>query len=433
MTDLPLRVLRILGVDNMIHRILLAIIVSVAILLDVNLADGAADDRLSLRDAIRLTLDNNPQFRTYQLRSDALSGELQTAGLKPVIRVSSEVENVIGTGDLSWFQGTELTLALSQVVELGGKRAARTNLVNQRQNLLRAEQQVLELDLLSAATTRYIELTAAEQRLNLLVRSTELAREIHAAVSVRVDAGRAPEAERARAAAALSLSQLAEQSANYSIAAARLRLSSLWGELQPVFAETGANLLEVDAATPIQSLLDQLESNPAIEVFASETRLREAELREVMSRRSGDIEVGAGIRHLAELNDTALIFRASMPLKSKRRAGGAITTAQAKLLAVETERDTALLRMRAQLLVLDQQRRLALNEVSVIQSDVLPQLVSALNETRDAFDNGRFSYIELNTAQKELLDTEFALIEAAARAHLFRVEIERLSGETLVP
>ncbi|MDP7153145.1 MAG: TolC family protein, partial [Gammaproteobacteria bacterium] len=351
----------------MIHRILLAIIVSVAILLDVNLADGAADDRLSLRDAIRLTLDNNPQFRTYQLRSDALSGELQTAGLKPVIRVSSEVENVIGTGDLSWFQGTELTLALSQVVELGGKRAARTNLVNQRQNLLRAEQQVLELDLLSAATTRYIELTAAEQRLNLLVRSTELAREIHAAVSVRVDAGRAPEAERARAAAALSLSQLAEQSANYSIAAARLRLSSLWGELQPVFAETGANLLEVDAATPIQSLLDQLESNPAIEVFASETRLREAELREVMSRRSGDIEVGAGIRHLAELNDTALIFRASMPLKSKRRAGGAITTAQAKLLAVETERDTALLRMRAQLLVLDQQRRLALNEVSVIQ------------------------------------------------------------------
>jgi cobalt-zinc-cadmium efflux system outer membrane protein len=205
----------------------------------------------------------------------------------------------------------------------------------------------------------------------------------------------------------------------------------MWGELRPLFAQTGVNLLDMESAAPIQSVLEQLEDNPAIKVFASEKRLREAELREAMTRRSTDFEIGAGIRHLAELNDTALTFRASMPLRSKPRAGGAITTAQANLLAVESERETALLRMRAQLLTLDQQRRSALNEVSVIQRDVLPQLANALNETRDAFDSGRFSYIELNIAQKELLDTEFALIEAAARAHLLRVEIERLSGETL--
>lgn len=415
----------------MMHRTSLAIIVFIASIASINWVSAAPDERLSLRDAIRLTLENNPQFRTYQLRGDALRGELQTAGLKPALRVSSEIENVFGTGDLNWFQGTELTLLLSQVIELGDRRGARSNIVSQRQNLLHAQQRVLELDLLSTTTTRYIELAASEQRFNLIVRSTQLAREINAAVSARVAAGRAPDAERARAEAALSLSELAEQSAAFGIATARINLSSLWGELQPNFIGAGVNLLEVEAAAPIQSLLDRLQDNPAIQIFASETRIREAELREVRSRRSADIDIGAGIRHLAELNDTALVFRVSMPLSSKRRAAGAITAAQASLLAVASERDTAMLRMSAQLLTLDQQRRLALNEISVLQNNVLPQLIIALDETRDAFDTGRFSYIELNAAQQQLLDTEFSLIEAATRAHLLRVEIERLSGETL--
>lgn len=415
----------------MMYRKYLAGITVVVILTNISWVSAAPAERLSLRDAIGLTLANNPQFRTYQLRADVLSGELQSARLKPALRLSSELENVIGTGDLNWFQGTELTLLLSQVIELGDKRGARSNIVSQRQNLLRAEQRVLELDLLSATTTQYIELAAAEQRLRLLERSTQLAREIHAAVLARVAAGRAPAAEQARVEAALSLSALAEQSAAFSITTAKIRLSSLWGELQPNFVGADANLLQVEPAVPIQSLLARIEDNPAIEVFASETRLREAELRAARSRRSSDIDVGAGIRHLAELNDTALVFQASMPLSSKRRAGGAITAAQASLLAVASQRDAAILRMSAQLLALDQQRRLALNEISVLQESVLPQLVIALDETRDAFDSGRFSYVELNAAQQQLLNTEFSLIEAATRAHLLRVEIERLSGDTL--
>jgi len=219
----------------MMYRNNLAGIIVVAILSNISWVFAAPAERLSLRDAIALTLENNSQFRTYQLRADALSGELQTARLRPALRLSTELENVIGTGALNWFQGSELTLMLSQVIELGDKRGARSNIVSQRQNRLQAQQRVLELGLLSATTTQYIELAAAEQRLNLLVRSTQLAREIHAAVLARVAAGRAPDAERARAEAALSLSELAEQSAAFGITTARVRLSSMWGELQPDF------------------------------------------------------------------------------------------------------------------------------------------------------------------------------------------------------
>ncbi len=394
-------------------------------------ADSALENDISLREAISATMENYPQFRVYQLRGQALDGERQTADLRPALRISSEFEDVVGTGDLNWFQGSELTLALSQVVELGDKRGARVNVVNQRQERLLAEQKVFELELVSETTLRFIELAAAEQRLALLSQTTQLSQEILEAVTERVAAGRAPDAEQSRASAALRIAELAEESAGFSIEAAKLRLSSMWGDLQPSFVGTTADLLGVDEVTSIQTLLTSLESNPAIAVFASEERLRKAELREANTRRRANVQLGAGVRHVAELNDSAFVLQFSMPLNSKNRANGAITTAQANLLAVESERDLALLKMSSQLVALDQELRLSINEVRVLQSDVIPLLTDALNETREAFESGRYSYLELSAAQRARLDAEFELIGAATRTHLLRTEIERLSGEEL--
>lgn len=384
---------------------------------------------LSLAQAVQLAMEGNPQIRTYKLRGDALAGELETASLNPEIRLSAEVENAMGTGDLNWFHGAEFTLALSRVIELGDKRTARSDVVNRRQSLLSAEQSVFELDLLSQVTSRYIDLVVAEQRLELHLRANLLASDILQSVSQRVAVGRAPNAEQARAAAELAMAGLAVQSAEFSVSAAQVHLSSLWGELNPDFAATGANLLQVDELSPVAELLVQLESNPMIEVFASEARLREAELSEARTRNSRDLELGVGIRHLAELNDTALLFQASMPLFKSNRASGAITTAQANLLRSGAEEATALRRMSSQLITLDQQRRLAVNEFQVLRDSVMPLFAEALEATRIAFEGGRYSYLEMSAAQKSLLDAEMNLIEAAARAHSLRVEIERLSGE----
>ncbi|MBL4820020.1 MAG: TolC family protein [Gammaproteobacteria bacterium] len=413
----------------MVYKKLVACLCTITLLSGLPLVSYAQDGVISLREAIRQTLENNPQLREYNLRGQALSGEMQSANLKPALRLSSEVENVIGTGDLNWFQGTELTLALSQVIELGDKRAARSDVVSRRQSLLTARQRVLELELLAQTTRRFIELAAVEQQRNLMSRATALARETQATVSERVAVGRAPNAELARATAALRMAELAEESARFELNAARINLSSLWGQLDPEFEGAAANLLELGETATIELLLSRLENNPAILVFGDEERLRQAELREVQTRSRSSIEVGAGIRHLAELNDTAFTVQASIPLGSKKRNSGAVATAQANLLLVESQRDAAMLRMSARLLSLDQQRQQAVNKVRVIQQSVLPQLVMALDETRAAFDSGRYGYVELSAAQQDLLDVEFGLIEAAARAHQLTAEIERLSGE----
>jgi cobalt-zinc-cadmium efflux system outer membrane protein len=56
---------------------------------------------------------------------------------------------------------------------------------------------------------------------------------------------------------------------------------------------------------------------------------------------------------------------------------------------------------------------------------------AALEGTRYAFERGRYSYLEWVDAQRELVEVQRSLIESAANAHLYRAEIERLTGESL--
>ena len=67
----------------------------------------------------------------------------------------------------------------------------------------------------------------------------------------------------------------------------------------------------------------------------------------------------------------------------------------------------------------------------MLRTTVLPEMEAALEDTRYAYERGRYSYLEWVDAQRELVDVQRALIDASANAHLYRTEIERLTGEPL--
>jgi len=389
----------------------------------------AQENILSLSDAIGLVFDKNPQLHVYQLRREALEGEAQSAALKPAIQVNAEVENVAGTGNLSWFQGTEWALSLSRVIEMGDKAQARSAVVRRRQALVDTQRQVAELDLLSETASAYIDFTAANARLEVLSRALELSRTTLSDIEQRVEAGRSHDAERARSEAAVAQAELAIQSTRYAINANRLNLSAFWGEFSPTTFESSAELHNLQELPAIDNLLERMLQNPAITVFTTESRLREAELALARAQQHNNFSIGAGIRHVAELNDTAFVAQFSMPLKSRERAQGAITTAQANLLRVEASEQSAVWQMTGRLMALDQQRRAAVAQHNVLQNDVIPLLQEALGSTLAAYENGLFSFTEISAAQRALLDAELTRIDVAAQAHRLLIEIERLSGQ----
>jgi cobalt-zinc-cadmium efflux system outer membrane protein len=66
-----------------------------------------------------------------------------------------------------------------------------------------------------------------------------------------------------------------------------------------------------------------------------------------------------------------------------------------------------------------------------LRDDAVPQAELALEQTRNGYTRGRFSFLELGSVQEELLALRAASIDAAADYHRMLVEIERLTGTAL--
>ena len=62
---------------------------------------------------------------------------------------------------------------------------------------------------------------------------------------------------------------------------------------------------------------------------------------------------------------------------------------------------------------------------------MLPDLTEALSQTREAYERGRYSYVEWTAAQRELLAARRTLVDAATTALLNQALIEQLTAQPL--
>ena len=394
-------------------------------------AGSAASQALTLASAIEQTLASNPELRVYGPRLTADRARAAQAALKRPLELEAEVQDAFGTGQASGFDIAETTFALSQVVELGGKRGLRVDAAAATTALTAAERAAAELDVLAEVTRRFIHVAADQEHLTVTMRATALADDNVAAATARVAAARAPDVELRRARVTRARAGVEQEHAEHELLTSRRKLAAMWGDTEARFDRVGADLYALPPSEGYEQLVVRLESNPDFARFASEERLRDAELRVAEAHARTDLTWRAGLRILSETNDEALVFGVTLPLNASGRARNEIAAARAEREQISAERDAHRVRAEAQLFELFQELRHATTEAEVLRTSVLPEMEAALVATRNAFERGRYSYLEWVDAQRELIDVQGALIDASANAHLYRTEIERLTGEPL--
>lgn len=401
--------------------------IACAIVLAAAAARVQAGD-LTLAGALDAALRNHPDLRASAFELDAAQARLVQAGLGPNPELSLELENFAGSGDSRGTDALEATLSLSQVVELGGRRALRRSAAESALESTSLGQRVHELDVLADVTRRFIDVVALQEHARLAAESVRLATSTLGAIDARVAAGRSPLAEQSRARIALTRALVDQSQAASELRSARYALAASWGSADPDFTTARAELFELRATEPLQALLNRLDASPDFAQFASEARLREAELRLARAQARPSLAFSLGLRHLAEGDDTALVAGFSVPISLRDRNQGAIREAQVRLAQTGVLADTARIRARSSLLSLHQQMDADRARVETLRSEALPQAQLALDQTRSGYERGRFSFLELATAQEELLALQDAAIDAAADYHRLLVEIERLTG-----
>jgi cobalt-zinc-cadmium efflux system outer membrane protein len=392
---------------------------------------GQQEKALGLREAMQQTLQQHPSLQVFPLRQQQLEAQKKTANLKPAYVAGAEVENVAGTGGLSGIKSLETRVTLSSVLELGGKRLSRVELVEQQSDVVRVERKVKALDLLGQVTRRFINVLNSQERVKLAEIGMELAQTTLAEVDRRVSAAVAPKADLGRAEAAVQQAELTLLAEQRQLEANRMALANLWGSYQPAFDTVSGSLYSFNEAVPFDALFSKAQQNPQIEMFAAETRIRDAEVRLARTQQVADLTWSVGIRRDEGIDDTALVAGISMPLFSRERAQGRIEEALAARNEVTYRRQDLLLQLHTQLYRAYSGRSQAIISIQKLQEQIIPKLNTSLEQTREGYQRGLYSYLDLLTVRQDLLNARRAVIEAATAALTYEAEIEQLTAEPL--
>jgi len=390
----------------------------------------AASD-LTLRDALALALTENPELAPFAWQTRANEARTLQAGLRHNPELGLQVEDIVGTGSFSGGQQAQTTLQLSQVIELGGKRATRTEVASLARGITQSEYELKRVEVLGDVTQRFILVVANQHALDLALTNRQLTSDALRTVQERVTAGKGSALEERKAQVALARAEVLVEAARHELSATRKKLSASWRNSQPVFERAEADLFVRKPVPPFEQLVNRIAQSPEIARWVSEKKLREAEIKLADARRVPNVTVGGGIRRLEGPGEQSFVLGFSMPLQFFDRNQGGAAEARALLGRTEAEQKATEVRLGIVLLGFYEEMAHDAHVMEGLQKEILPKAEDALAISRDGYAQGRFSYLEVLDAQRTLFDIKQEYIRTATSYHQFLVEMERLIGQPI--
>lgn len=368
--------------------------------------------------AIRHALTYSPVLQAQRAELRALEAEIVQAGLPPNPEIGLEVENFAGSGGTRGFDGAEITAAISQRLETGGKRSKRTLVAGLNAEALRAELAAGEREVRIAVDRAFTTLAEAREVRTLSERNLERAENNLNALESLLDAGKSNRIDVAKAKLAVSEARelIAEARSEESSAAADL--SQTWGGgAADVTASGSLNSPSGGSSFAGESALKR---HPAMKAAALRFARAQAAYDLEKARRFSDVDVGGGVRQLRDADETAAVFGVSVPLPIFDRNQGNIQAAKERLGRAEAEARAIKSELLSQLTRYTSDLKTARTRAAEFDSQTIAAARQALEDTQEAYDAGKASLLEVLDARETLFEVERGRARAMAdllRAH----------------
>lgn len=285
---------------------------------------------LALRQALALTLARNPELAAFSHEVRANEAAILQAGVLPNPVLELGAEN-LANGRLRDEGDRTLSLGFGQLIELGGKRAARVRLAESGLDVASREYEAKRLEVLSATSQRFVDVLSAQQGLALAAESLTLAARVADAVGKRVQAGKVSPVEETKAQLALAAARVESEQAKRQLASARQRLSAMWAVAAPRFSEAAGELEQIPVLPPYEQLAERARANPELARWDAEAARRRAGIDVERAKVVGDVTLSAGVRRFSQFDDHALVLGLSVPLPVFDRNRGGILEANRRL------------------------------------------------------------------------------------------------------
>jgi cobalt-zinc-cadmium efflux system outer membrane protein len=374
---------------------------------------------------------NNPGLAAFSWEVRAGDARTLQAGLLPNPELETEIEGIGGTGEQKRFDGTETTIALNQLIELGRKRSKRKRVAALERDLAGWDYETKRLDVFTEVTKAFVDLLSAQQKMNLMRDVFDLAEQVFKTVSGQVKAGKVSPIEETKARVALSIISIEKEQVRSELVTARHHLAATCGNTSPVFQEAKGELEAIIPIPPFEDLMNRVAQNPDIARWTTELEQRQATLEMENANQFPDLTIGGGIKYLGETEDLTYVMGLSIPLPLLNRNQGSVDEAEYHLAKAREEFSAVNVAIRTALHEAYQLLSTAFLKATNLKNDVLPGAQSVFDAVNEGYREGKFGYLDMLDAQRSLFDAKKQYIEALASYHKAEASIERLIGERL--
>ena len=398
-----------------------------------DVSDKLAIDSLTIEEAVRVVIKNNPELKAFEKEIDAGSARIRQEQLLPNPSVFMETED--GSFKSFGFGKTyKSSIGIEQTVPLGGKIGARTAVARKEKEIAILIYENKLRDIVAETKKVFTTILFAQQLVKIVSDNRDIAQKLLDVAKIRVEALAAPETELIKAEIELSGAQISFSNAEFELVQAEQQLHNLMGnvdvkiknyhgELRRTLPELPAPRIEQIA---IASYPELLHAQKTRELAQTQHDLAKADRYPDI-----DISISTGREHIELENNTVFQWSIALPLPLFNRNQGRIQETRAYVLKAEKEYESSLNTIRSKI-----RRTIILSENSVHQvrmyeEKVLPNAEKSLELMSEGYKEGKFTYIELLDAQRTLTQTREDYTKLLENLNITAIEIERLTGRTI--
>ena len=396
---------------------------------------------VDLRSAIAQTIDMHPELKSFAIQAKMYSGYAQQAGVQSRPQFGFTIEDALGTGDHSGFKSAQSTLSISWLLD-GELVQRKVKTAKQYGSTVAIEREVKVLDLAAQTARYFVQVLVHKERLTLARFSLEQANKSLTAIDKRVKAGKSSLVDKLKAKAEVARRELVVEDLTHEADASKYQLFSQWIPKNSSNAYNQQHK-EVDVIGSLQSfplsdntdfkdLFNKLAQTPSVNLFATKQRIAQSEIELARIESKPLWQSSTGLRRYETTDDFGLVAGISIPFGDGNRNEGKIKALRASQSQLETESLALVHKLNTQLYVLIEQLKHSQHVIHAVSDNIIPVLEQAFKEAEKAYNVGKYSYTEWMNTQQALLNAQSDLIAAYQNAHLNNIEIERLTGTSIL-
>lgn len=380
---------------------------------------------LEFQEAYSYALTKNLKAMDAEVEVEIRQAEKLQVGLRPNPQLSISLDGP--SNGNNWNNSdNDISIGLTQLFELGGKRRARVRVAEAAQFETSWGLEIAKCDLYADVLHAFIETAAAQERLMLSKDFQNIAEQSLQCISSKNECGKIPLLDAKKANIAFKIAKLASSKRTSDFQNAKIKLASLWNSNQPHFDHVEYDLFNTPAPPPYGQLTEELENNPELARAQAEVTKAWEMTNLQKTQRIPDMAVYVGVCTARNFHDPALSLGVNIPLPIFDRNQGNIARAGHELTQVIFKQNDLINKLKVRMKILYRDWTLAYQQAAELREiiDTVANEAYFLAEERYAL--GKSDFLDFLDARSTLFSLRQEYLDAVEEYHHKRTEIMQL-------